>query len=80
MVFFMEYSEYIKLDSPGPAEVLRSGKVLLHSELIQMTNARRSEEEIAAHYGITRMGLWKRRQELGIPKNRLRSDKGIVRV
>lgn len=76
----MEYSEYVKLDSPGPAEVLRSGKVLLHSELIQMTNARRSEEEIAVHYGMTRMGLWKRRKELDILKKRLRSDKGVVRV
>lgn len=76
----MEYSDYIKLNSPGPAEILRSGKVLLHSELIRMTNSRRSEEEIANHYGITRMGLWKRRKELDIPKNRLRSDKGVVRV
>jgi len=76
----MEYSDYIKLDSRGPAEMLRNGKVLVHSELIRMTNARQSEDEIAAHYGITRQGLWKRRRELDIPKNRLRSDKGVVRV
>ena len=76
----MEYSDYFKKVSPGPAEMLRNGKVLVHSELIKMTNARRSEKEIAAHYGITRMGLWKRRKELDIPKNRLRSDKGVDRV
>jgi hypothetical protein len=76
----MEYSDYVKRGSHGPAEMLRSGKVLVHSELIRMTNARRSEDEIAAYYGITRMGLWKRRKELDIPKNRLRSDKGVIRV
>ena len=76
----MEYSDYIKKASVGPAEMLRNGKVLVHSELIRMTSSRRSEDEIAAHYGLTRMGLWKRRKELNIPKNRLRSDKGVVRV
>ena len=58
----MDFDKYINSEEKGIGFILRSGKVLLVSELIRMTNARKSENVIASHYDITRMSLWKWRR------------------